>query len=1031
MIKWPIIIFIFLFLHPTGTNAQLHSYVFQHITTKDGLASDNVNSIFQDSRGYFWLGTESGLQKFDGRNFIEMLPGRGSAESVGLMLEDKQRNIWMLNHYSLSVCNYLTGKVRHIEINDDTTNADHADIRSFCMDEWGNMWIATSFNLYKYDYNKNKCILWLPIGRGNKINATFLVYDSVKKGIWMARDQDVLLIDIKAKKIKHPFLENSTDHAKIPAGHFINTFSKDSKQNLWFSDYNGLLYKYNALTYKREVFNRFYDSNKNKITEKKPNALCFAEDNNGVLWIGSYENGLLYYDEKQDIIRSFPVNKNVPAVLNYNYYINYLFRDNEGNIWAGTDKGINIFNPSFQQFTTIGEDISIDTFPKSEVNQIFETSSGNMLVSSFGKGWFIYDKDFSLKDHFYEHNKASVNNKNLVWSFAEDHQGKIWVGYQYGLISIFDTVSRINQYIHVPAFEGSSVMAIECDTKGNMWFGLYSGALGRWDVTTHQFFVYKNLLRSNEQNFHIRDMLINKQGEIWVATIGNGFYCFDPVKEMITERYTDGKPVPAIDNMVTSFTQINDSVMGIGTCYKGFLWFNKKQRSFLSFTMNDGLPINCVYGLARDHQNNLWIATTNGLLRMNSKNKKLTSFAVEDGIGNNKFIGNITVLHDGRMAISTSTGFVYFSPDKVNKLSLVPPDVQITGFTVFDRSLFIDSILSANKTIQLEHRDNFITINYASISFLGRNNTQYYYQLEGVDKSWVSAGTRRFANYTNLSPGHYTFRVKCESRDGVPSKDITTLAVYIKPPWWVTWWAYTLYALLAVIIVYSLYRNRIRDLEHKQAAQINVMVATQEEERKRISRDLHDDVGTKLSALKLFLSSLHERASDTNDEEIKLLAESSEQYITEAMQDIRRLLLNLSPAVLEEFGYSTAVEVLVNKINETKQINFNLVMFGMKNRLPKDYELALYRITQELINNVLKHAEAKYVSLQIGQRDKKIILMIEDDGKGFDVHAHKDGYGLQNLEARTQLMHGIMTIDSQPGKGTSVWIEIPDNFNAV
>jgi signal transduction histidine kinase len=295
----------------------------------------------------------------------------------------------------------------------------------------------------------------------------------------------------------------------------------------------------------------------------------------------------------------------------------------------------------------------------------------------------------------------------------------------------------------------------------------------------------------------------------------------------------------------------------------------------------------------------------------------------------------------------------------------------------------------------------------------------------------VSAGTRRFANYTNLSPGHYTFKIKCESRDGIPSKGITTLAVYIKPPWWLTWWACTLYALLAGIIVYSLYRNRIRDLEHKQAAQINVMVATQEEERKRISRDLHDDVGTKLSALKLFLSSLHERAFNTNNEEIKFLAESSEQYITEAMQDIRRLLLNLSPAVLEEFGYSTAVEGLVNKINETKQIHFNLVMFGMKNRLPKDYELALYRITQELINNVLKHAEAKYVSLQIGQRDKKIILMIEDDGKGFDVHAHKDGYGLQNLEARTQLMHGIMTIDSQPGKGTSVWIEIPDNFNTA
>jgi signal transduction histidine kinase len=174
---------------------------------------------------------------------------------------------------------------------------------------------------------------------------------------------------------------------------------------------------------------------------------------------------------------------------------------------------------------------------------------------------------------------------------------------------------------------------------------------------------------------------------------------------------------------------------------------------------------------------------------------------------------------------------------------------------------------------------------------------------------------------------------------------------------------------------------------------------------------------------------LNEKTSGTASDEIKSLARSSEQFIKETMQDVRQLLLNLSPTVLEEFGYTTAVEGLVNKINETKQINFTLVVFGMKERLQKDYELALYRITQELINNVLKHAEAKNVSLQIGQRDEKIILMIEDDGKGFDINIHKDGYGLHNLDARTKLMSGTMTIDSKPGKGTGVLIEIPYNFS--
>ncbi len=216
---------------------------------------------------------------------------------------------------------------------------------------------------------------------------------------------------------------------------------------------------------------------------------------------------------------------------------------------------------------------------------------------------------------------------------------------------------------------------------------------------------------------------------------------------------------------------------------------------------------------------------------------------------------------------------------------------------------------------------------------------------------------------------------------------------------------------------------------HAAELEIRAMIATQEQERKRISRDLHDDIGTKLSALSLFLSCLNEQALVTHNEQIRSLAESSQQFIKEAMQDVRSLLVNLSPSVLEEFGYTTAVEGLVNKINETNMIRFNLVVFGMKERLQIDYELPLYRITQELINNVLKHAAAKQVSLQIGQRDEKIILMMEDDGKGFDVHAHKDGYGLHNLDSRTKLLKGTMIIDSQPGKGTSVLIEIPYNLN--
>jgi len=232
--------------------------------------------------------------------------------------------------------------------------------------------------------------------------------------------------------------------------------------------------------------------------------------------------------------------------------------------------------------------------------------------------------------------------------------------------------------------------------------------------------------------------------------------------------------------------------------------------------------------------------------------------------------------------------------------------------------------------------------------------------------------------------------------------------------------------LAMVIVIKNIQRKK---LQEKQAAQLKTMIDTQESERKRISRDLHDDIGTKLSALGLFLSSMKEKAVESENIEIISLAQSSQQFIREAVYDLRELLLDLSPSVLEDFGYTTAVEGLINKINETKLIHFSLVIFGMKERLQHNYELALYRITQELINNVLKHSEAKKVTLQIGRREDLIILMIEDDGKGFELLDYQEGYGLKNLSSRTALLQGKMIIDSAPGKGTSVLIEIPYHSN--
>ncbi len=1010
-----------LFIFPFSIFAQQENYIFHHLTSKDGLASDYIQSIFQDSKGFYWIGTTSGLQKFDGYTFSKPLTIDNVLLPSSTVTETKGGTLWISNENSLFRYNQATGHFIRIM---SERNKSKMYLR-IIEDSLGNIWLLNDLVLYKYDTTSGKLITWMKMPSANPVTSFGgIAFDKKTDVIWVQKGS--LLYKI------FPFKKKIIRLKTIPYG-AANIWMDDSTY-LWMSFWTQYLCRYNTITEKKDWYKMPF-----KITGRRNTnyalASCFARDETGKLWIGSIYGGLWYFDESLNKVLQLRTDNLKPESFHYNESVYLIFIDKTSNIWVGSDRGINVFNPSSQQFHTIyNADLPTKGIPSSIIQKPFETSTGDILIGTDYGGWLLYDNNFHLKQNFTVILTANSSNtdkiKTSVICFAEDKKGKIWMGHLGGLIEVYNPKTGSIKYRIVPEFKKSKICSIQRDGAGNMWFalGAASNNLAKWDNGTKQYKVYNDSLLMNRGQQESA-ITITRQGAIWVHTFGNGIYRFDPIKEKIAEIYREEQPPCNIPNMVTSIAPLNDSIIGVASWTEGFFLFNSFQRTTVPLSTNEGLPSNIAKAIALDSRNRFWLAMLSHLMLMDPHTKKIVSFDEEEGVLNKSFIdaNGFTKLHDGRLFIVSNTGLLYFHPDSI-KTQSPPPDVILTGLKVYGNPVLLDSVLTAGNKLNLSHDQNFLTIDYVSISYVNRNTTQYFYQLKGVDKSWVNAGTQRFASYTNLSPGHYVFKVKCENRDGIPSKKITQLSIYISPPWWLTWWAYILYALLIVSVVYSLYRNNIRQLKNKQAAQIKAMVATQEEERKRISRDLHDDVGTKLSALKLFLSSLHEKASETKNEEIKSLTKSSEQFIKEAMQDVRQLLLNLSPTVLEEFGYTTAVEGLVNKINETKQIHFSLIVFGMKQRLQKDYELALYRITQELINNVLKHAEAKHVSLQIGQRDEKIILMMEDDGKGFDINAHKDGYGLNNLDARAKLMNGTITIDSQPGKGTSVLIEVPYDF---
>lgn len=971
---------------------------FTNYTVAQGLASNVVFCIIEDKKANLWFGTTAGVSKYNGTNFTNYTTAQGLAGNfVSCIMQDKNENIWFGTHDGGA--SKFDGK----RFTGYTTTQGLADdyVRSMMLDKNGNLWLGTDKGgVSKYDGTSFT----------NYTTALGLVNNSV------------------------------------------NSILQDNNGNLWFGTSAGVS-KFNGNSFTNYTTAQGLAEN---------NVSSVMQDKAGNFWFGTQERGVCKYDGTR--FTNYTKAQGLPDNT-----VSDILQDKAGNLWFTSNGGGGVTR---YQGNNLSSYTAAQGLTSNFLTCIMQDNAGNLWFGTYNGGVSKFDGN-----NFTNYSISQGLADMIVWSIMQDKAGNIWFGTDRAGVSKFDGKSFTN-YTAAQGLANNTVNNIIQDKNGNIWFGTNGGA-SKFDGYSFTNYTTAQGLAGN----NVQSIIQDKTGDLWFATHDDGVSKYNGNS---FTRYTTANGL--ISNTVYCIMQDKNENIWFGT-NEGASRYDGK--GFVSYTTAQGLSDNYIWVIVEDQTRNMmWFATNQGLsgleqkLSSNNSNtqnnefeifNKNTGYLIKDvsmgallvdtkgilwaGSGHNELI---RLDYSPASKKNTDALILEIQDVKVNNEticwnnlirkhrgakstdSLTMLNEMMTSFGKTLSQAVLDSMGKKYGDIQLDgvkkfypvpvnlvlpYKDNNVSFDFVAIEPALPKQVKYQYQLEGYNNDWSPLSNNSTAVFGNISAGTYIFKLKAISPFGVWSETEYTFKVL--PPWWFTWWAYTLYGLLAGALLYAFYRNRIRNIEHKQATQINIMVATQEEERKRISRDLHDDIGTKLSALKLFLSSLHEKAIYTNNEEIKSLAESSRQFITEAMQDIRRLLLNLSPAVVEEFGYAVAVEGLINKINETKKIHFNLVMFGMKQRLEKKYEMALYRITQELINNVIKHADAKNVTLQVGLRDDKIILMIEDDGKGFDVNAHKNGYGLQNLHARTNLIRGIMVIDSKAGKGTSVLIEIPYNLNQV
>jgi ligand-binding sensor domain-containing protein len=830
-----IILFILTFLIASGTKAQERlNYFFRHITQSDGLLHNQVLSIAQDDKGFIWVATPNGLQRYDGSRFVyypEML-GSSTAwltSGVEMYADEKNNLLWISNNTNIERMEMGKNNFTYYD-HEKLINDSFLAVNSYR--DINNMeWILGPNTVYQYDSStKRKTHSNLNILPPNVHRASYIVTDSVSERTWVATPSQLFVFDKKTKRaysddfnpIQHPLLQPSSYG---PDEKFLRFVMIDSKRNIWVTGWGDAFYKYDDKTKKvTKYLLSVIRPNTNGLKQPAATPLinCMLEDDNHSIWVGTENAGLLRYNPLKDNFDYIIAQGKNSESIQYRHKIFNLFQDKDQNIWISTDKGISIFNPYRQFFNSIRhEEDNPLSIGKSEIISFIQTTNGDMFIGTWGGGIAVYDSLFKFKRNIvFNKLKEEKNNDDVrkVWSFLQVDDKTLYAGCQHGYLQVHNMATGTTRTLQPPEMEGSTIRCMEKDANGNVWFGLHNGKITKWEKKQDKFFAYGNDLKVNLKTASIvLNIFIDRAQRCWVST-ESGFKQFDLEKMVFSQTWLpDKNKVNSISGKTCQgIDEYNDSILLIGTIYGGINFFNRRTNSFSSLGSVDGLPSNNIYALKKDTAGYIWFTTDYGLCKLNPVDKKIVPYRMDPGVINSSFIANkFYPLQNGQWLTFTIAEAISFFPHKVAYQDRSETNIEITGFRLFDKPVSIDSLLFDNKPLRLSYKENFFTVEFAALNFSSQQQTNYFYRLSSIDKDWVNGNTNRFASYTDLPPGEYIFNVKAENANDLPGT--TSFKIIISPPFWKTWWFISAIFFLILTLIYVFIKWREKNIKAIEA----------------------------------------------------------------------------------------------------------------------------------------------------------------------------------------------------------------------
>lgn len=958
-------------------------YGFDVWTTANGLPQNTVTGVVQTPDGYLWLATFDGLARFDGVRFT--IFDKGNTKGIlnnrfSQLFVDKQGVIWAATENGV-ITVYRNGTFTSYQPPETFGSAI-----TIVSDADGN---AVIESVEGYFYLKDG--KFIPTSDQKESNRKQFYYG--KSGAKWTFEPNTVSRQKDGQTTNYA-LDISPDYLALS---FNSIAYEDNQGALWirFKDKICRLSEAKVTTFTENEISALKELNLQTILDDAEGSVLFLF---GAANLDAQIDGqLVRFKDGQ--FTSYNLGKSVPVTIG--------ITDREGNFWLATTTGLRCLRRQLITALSIKDGLN-----RNEVYPLLQTIKGDILIGTVaGVNRYADGKITNLGLNY------TADFPLYMRGLWEDEQARVWLGFQgeggFGRFEEPSSVKRIGQN-NTP--NGATDFA--SDREGNLWIATEDGLYKYKDDREIAHYTVKNGLRNDK----IITIHFDLEHNLWMGT-------YDGISQ-----FKDGKFI--------NFSEVENSPKGfVRAIYEdanGVLWFGTygdglvryKDGKFFNYRVEHGLFNNGVFAILEDNRGNFWMSSNRGIHRVSKQElndfadgriPKLNSVSYDekDGMLNAECNGGripaAIKTKDGKLWFATMGGVAIIDPES-EKVNPNPPPVVIENISI-DRKSVDRKTLQTD--VELQAGQSNIAIEYTGLSLIKSEQIKFKYKLEGLEENWVEAGRERTANYSYLPHGEYIFRVIAANADGVWNNKGALVKIIVRPYFYQTWWFRALAAFAVVLIVWFIYHNRVshlREIAETKTAFSRQLIESQEAERKRIAAELHDGLGQNLVVIKN-RAMLGINKGDDKERVAKELNNISESA-AQALEEVREITNNLRPQLLDRLGLTKAINAMLKKVSGVIEIESEID--SIDNIFNETQEISIYRIVQESVNNIIKHSNASDAIVKIKRDESKVLITIEDNGKGFDVLNVKSGLGLVGLKERAQLLNGAFLIDSKIGEGTNI-----------